>query len=142
MAGLAARTSAWAPAPSSCVGPSTCDRFTSALVAGQRVLSYTYYTPWGAKRGWTKQNSRPNDRSSVRYTELLTTLATSAVSVSSTQAGGCESTTPSPRKNTAAWASMCALFCSHPHVDLCDTNILPSVGNLNTHFTIGRFWRF
>ena len=76
MAGLAARTSAWAPAPSSCVGPSTCDRFTSALGAGQRVLSYTYYTPWGAKGGRTKQNSRPNDRSSVRYTELLTTLAT------------------------------------------------------------------
>ena len=45
-------------------------------------------------------------------------------------------------EDTAAWASMCALYCSHPHVDLCDTNTLPSVGDLNTHFPIGRFWRF
>ena len=45
-------------------------------------------------------------------------------------------------EDTAAWASMCALYCGNPYVDLCDTNILPSVGNLNTHFPIGRFWRF
>ena len=45
-------------------------------------------------------------------------------------------------EDTAAWASMCALYCSNPYVDLCDTNILPSVGDLNTHFPIGRFWRF
>ena len=45
-------------------------------------------------------------------------------------------------EDTAAWSTMCALYCSNPYVDLCDTNILPSVGNLNTHFTIGRFWRF
>ena len=45
-------------------------------------------------------------------------------------------------EDTAAWASMCALFCCHPHIDLCDTNILPLVANLNTQFPIGRFWRF
>ena len=45
-------------------------------------------------------------------------------------------------EDTEAGASMCALFCSNPNVDLCDTNILASAGNLNTHFTIGRFWRF
>ena len=28
------------------VGQSTCNNFTSALGAGQKVLSYSYYTPW------------------------------------------------------------------------------------------------
>ena len=28
------------------VGQSTCNSYTTALGAGQRVLSYTYYTPW------------------------------------------------------------------------------------------------
>ena len=28
------------------VGPSSCNNFTSALGAGQKVLSYSYYTPW------------------------------------------------------------------------------------------------
>ena len=31
--------------PGSYVGQSTCNNFTSALGAGQRVLSYSYYRP-------------------------------------------------------------------------------------------------
>ena len=31
--------------PGSYVGPSTCNNFTSALGAGQRVLRYSYYRP-------------------------------------------------------------------------------------------------
>ena len=32
------------------VGQSTCNNFTSALGAGQKVLSYTYYSPWRTVR--------------------------------------------------------------------------------------------
>ena len=73
MAGLAARTIPWAPAPGSYVGPSTCDRFTSALGAGQRVLSYTYYTwAWVAKGGKTNQNRNCQDLSgTVWYCQVL-----------------------------------------------------------------------
>ena len=42
------------------------NRYTSALGAGQRVLSYTYYTPWNGRGGKFKNNGRPNDRSSAR----------------------------------------------------------------------------
>ena len=28
------------------IGPSSCDQYTSALGSGQKVLSYTYYSPW------------------------------------------------------------------------------------------------
>ena len=42
----------------------------------------------------------------------------------------------------AALASLCSLYCGHQHVDLCDTRQLPAIGNLNTQFPVGRFWRF
>ena len=40
------------------------------------------------------------------------------------------------------WGKMCSLFCANPHVDFCDAHNLPSIGNLNKNFPIGRFWRF
>jgi hypothetical protein len=152
---LGSRSRPWAPTPGSYVGPSTCDRYTSALGAGQRVLSYTYYTPWRAAGGRLTQNGLPNDRchsntcvsyfsrscrSSARYAELLQTLAT-----------GARELYPGWRlrvyhnvttEDTAAWSRLCALYCTNPHVDLCDTRRLPTVGDLNSHFPIGRFWRF
>ena len=42
----------------------------------------------------------------------------------------------------AALASLCSLYCGHQHVDLCDTRGLPGLGDLNTQFPVGRFWRF
>ena len=36
----------WNPPLGSFVGQSTCNSYTTSLGAGQRVLSYTYYTPW------------------------------------------------------------------------------------------------
>ena len=42
----------------------------------------------------------------------------------------------------AALASLCSLYCGHQHVDLCDTRRLPGLGDLNTQFPVGRFWRF
>ena len=40
------------------------------------------------------------------------------------------------------WGKMCSLFCANPHVDFCDAHDLPTVGDLNKNFPIGRFWRF
>lgn len=43
---LLAATAPLSVTDGSFVGMSTCDGFTSALGSGQRVLSYSYYTPW------------------------------------------------------------------------------------------------
>ena len=37
---------------------------------------------------------------------------------------------------------LCQLFCSHSHVDTCDTRQLPSEGDLNSKYPVGRMWRF
>ena len=37
---------------------------------------------------------------------------------------------------------LCKLYCSHQHVDTCDTRSLPSEGNLNLRYPVGRMWRF
>ena len=41
-----------------------------------------------------------------------------------------------------AFSTFCKLFCEHDFIDLCDVRDLPVVGDLNTKFPIGRFWRF
>ena len=43
---------------------------------------------------------------------------------------------------TEAWDTLCSLYCQFDFIDLCDTRALPTVGDLNTKFPIGRFWRF
>ena len=45
--------------------------------------------------------------------------------------------------DTPAFSALCRLHCTHHHVDLCDTRRLPGqLGDLNTKFPVGRFWRF
>ena len=41
-----------------------------------------------------------------------------------------------------AFSTLCNLYCDHDFVDLCDARNLPVIGDLNTQFPIGRFWRF
>ena len=41
-----------------------------------------------------------------------------------------------------AFSTLCKLYCEHDFVDLCDVRNLPVIGDLNTQFPIGRFWRF
>ena len=42
-----------------------------------------------------------------------------------------------------AFSSFCQLYCENDFIDLCDTRDLPGgLGDLNTRFPIGRFWRF
>ena len=48
------------------VGRSRCSHFTTALGSGQKVLSYTYYTPWRAAGGRFRPDGRPNDQSRNR----------------------------------------------------------------------------
>ena len=45
-------------------------------------------------------------------------------------------------KLTKAFSTFCKLFCEHDFIDLCDVRDLPVIGDLNTKFPIGRFWRF
>lgn len=138
------------------VGPSTCNEYTSALGSGQNVLSYTYYTPWRSSGAKVKSNGRPNDQSGSRYAELLFPLARTIKvlypgwrmriyhNVTEDQTGvrmkfKCVSMFD---PFSQVLSRMCKLYCNNPHVDLCDTRNLPSVGNLNEDFSVGRFWRF
>ena len=59
------------------MGQSTCDGYTSALGAGQAVLSYTYYTPWRTVIKQYMDNGKPTD-TVERFLELLKPLAESA----------------------------------------------------------------
>ena len=59
------------------VGQSTCDLYSSALGAGQKVLSYTYYTPWRTVIKQYMDNGKPTD-TVERFLELLKPLAESA----------------------------------------------------------------
>ena len=91
------------------------------------VLSYSLFVPW-------------NETYVPRYLELLEELA---VSVARMYPGWRmriyhNVTSAQP----AALASLCSLYCGHQHVDLCDTRRLPGLGDLNTQFPVGRFWRF
>ena len=46
------------------------------------------------------------------------------------------------RNETEAWDTFCSLYCQFDFIDFCDTRALPTLGDLNTRFPIGRFWRF
>ena len=41
-----------------------------------------------------------------------------------------------------AHSTFCSLYCKFPFIDFCDTRDLPGIGDLNTKFPVGRFWRF
>ena len=44
--------------------------------------------------------------------------------------------------DTKAFSQFCHLYCKYDFIDFCDTRQLPTVGDLNNQFPIGRFWRF
>ena len=52
------------------MGLSTCDNYTSALGGGQKVLSYSYYTPPG-----NTGNTGNTGKSGNIYRQLMETLA-------------------------------------------------------------------
>ena len=87
-----------------------------------------------------KSNGRPNDQSGARYAELLVSLARTVGSLYPGWRMRIYHNVTSAQP--AALASLCSLYCGHQHVDLCDTRQLPAVGDLNTQFPVGRFWRF
>ena len=121
------------------VGPSSCNDFTSALGSGQKVLSYTYYSPWRTVRRQYFENGKPTD-TEERFLELLEPMARNA-----------QRLYPDWRvriyhnvteNDTEAFNMFCSLYCQYDFIDFCDTRQLPTVGDLNKKFPVGRFWRF
>ena len=49
--GAKSSSTPWTLPAGTYVGSSTCNRYTSAIGSGQKVLSYTYYTPWKSMGG-------------------------------------------------------------------------------------------
>ena len=101
------------PPTGSYVGPSYCNSFTDRLGSGQNVLSYSYYTP----PHMVNSSTIPVDSS--RYLELLEQLLSDMASFY-----------PGWRlrlyhnvtyKEPQVWTFLCTLYCSHPHLDLCNT---------------------
>lgn len=121
------------------VGNSTCNDYASALGAGQKVISYSYYSPWKEGLKSYKRHDGPSD-TKQRFLSLLEPLAQSSKTLY-----------PGWRlriyhnvtvEDSEAFSTLCDLYCQHDHVDLCDTRQLPGQGDLNSQFPVGRFWRF
>ena len=127
-------------ADGSYVGASSCDDYTSALGSGQDVLSYTYYSPWRTSGSRYNHNGRPSDGSAARYAELLQYLAATIASLYPGWRMRIYHNVTDQQPNVIQ--RLCNLYCDHQHVDLCDTRRLPTVGDLNHKFPVGRFWRF
>ena len=45
-------------------------------------------------------------------------------------------------EDTEALNLFCQLYCNYSFIDLCDTRDLPVIGDLNSQFPNGMFWRF
>lgn len=121
------------------IGPSTCSDYSSVLGSGQRVLSYTYYTPWRNARKQYMENGKPTD-TEERFLELLNPLVKEAAAIYPGWRMRIYHNVT--KEDTQAFSTFCQLYCDHEFVDLCDARQLPGIGDLNTKFPIGRFWRF
>ena len=116
---------------------STCNDYTSALGAGQKVLSYSFYSP---RIEGAKVNNKGLKETKKRFLSLFEPLAQSARRLY-----------PGWRiriyhnvteEDAEAFTTLCNLHCQYEFVDLCDTRHLPGQGDLNTKVPIGRVWRF
>ena len=85
-----------------------------------------------------RENGEPNDTAS-RFFELLETLASS---IAKMYPGWRMRIYHNVTEDDEVFPHLCQLFCSHSHVDTCDTRQLPSEGDLNTRYPVGRMWRF
>jgi len=121
------------------IGHSTCDRYTSALGSGQQVLSYTYYSPWRTVKKQYMENGKPTE-TEERFLELLQPLANTARTLYSGWRMRIYHNIT--EEDTEAFSTFCSLYCENEFIDFCDARNLPDIGDLNTHFPIGRFWRF
>ena len=114
------------------VGQSTCNNFTSALGAAQRVLSYSYYRP-------DQLAGKPTD-TVERFLGLFQPLAESARRLFPGWRLRIYHNVTS--EDSEALDLFCELHCNYSFIDLCDTRNLPGIGDLNAQFPVGRFWRF
>ena len=139
------------------VGPSSCDEFTTALGSGQMVLSYSFYVPTGRLVSSTTRDLallqifrtrnpallpifRKARRGIRRYLSLVEELASTMAELYPGWRMRIYHNVTDQQPNVIQ--RLCNLYCDHQHVDLCDTRRLPTVGDLNHKFPVGRFWRF
>jgi len=108
---------------------STCDRYTSSLGTVQNVLSYAYYND-----PYSTEDARG------LYGDFMSEVAQSAAELY-----------PGWRiriyhnisdDELDQLSNMCQIYCRYPHVDFCNTNNLPVIGDLNHRSQNGMVWRF
>ena len=115
------------------VGLSSCNQYTSQLGSGQKVLTYTYFTPWMSKI--KDERKTPADE----YYMLLEPLA---VNISRLYPGWRMRIYHNITEDDEVFPQMCDLYCRYPHVDTCDMRQHPTEGDLQDRFPAGMMWRF
>lgn len=110
--------------------------------------------PWAAGKGFSPthitalgeqqkkqymENGKPTD-TEERFLELLQPLAESASKIY--PGWRMRIYHNITKDDQMAFSTFCKIYCEHDFVDLCDVRDLPVIGDLNTRFPIGRFWRF
>ena len=123
------------PPDGSYVGPSFCNSFTDHLGSGQKVLSYSYYTPP------TIVNTK--DKHWFRYLGLVEDLLKTMVSLYPGWRMRIYHNVTTTQVDELAF--LCNLHCTHSYLDLCDIRTVPALAahkDLETTIDMGRAWRF
>ncbi|XP_066946954.1 uncharacterized protein [Macrobrachium rosenbergii] len=113
-------------------GQSTCSDYSTQRGAGQKVVSYSFYSP-----GWKV------DPGSQHFKKYLSQLHGRAGTIKEKYQGW----TMRIYHNVSADDEhglnfLCRIFCVHQHVDICRVSDLPVIGDLEKMNTVGRLWRF
>ena len=104
------------------MGPSSCNEFTDRLGAGQRVLSYSYYTPEQISE---KTDEYLRDRHWFRYLGLVEQLLKDLVDL---YPGWRMRIYHNVTKDQADQAQyLCQLYCKHQILDLCHVRDIPEL---------------
>ncbi|XP_023324060.1 uncharacterized protein LOC111698059 isoform X2 [Eurytemora carolleeae] len=120
------------------VGKSTCNNYTSALGAGQNVLSYSLYNPPRALTGEILEL----DAWDTKYIELIEDIIPHAEMYYPGWRIRIYHNITRLEPDRMTRQELCRLYCTYHLIDLCDVTNLPSVGNLNERSPVGRLWRF
>merc|ERR1712083_151206 len=119
------------------VGVSSCNSQTTALGSGQKVLSFSFYSPNRPFRLGT--GGRKIAESSKKYYSLIGTIVgTARTMYPGWRVRIYRNVT---RGNEEVWGKFCQYFCTEDILDLCDVNSLPGMDKWNSEKPHGMFWR-